>query len=339
MTNYLLNVWYVAAWEEEIVGDALLARTLLDQPRLIYRKQDGGYVMLADRCPHRFAPLHMGERHGDSITCLYHGLQFGPNGKCVHSPYSTTPPANARVASTTTVARYGLVWFWPGDPALADPAAVPDFSFLVGQNVWRRHSSFNGNFELLVDNLMDLSHVDYLHRKSFMTSGTHAESVHEVRDGAGATLWNTWLIPRVRKFPVLEPHFPDDTPIDQHTEMRWDPPASMCLRIRWMPTGSDLSATRWTMINPHIITPETATSSHYFWSCEPDADSEAFARLVFDGEDRPMIEAVQRAMGSAAFWDLKPVILAGDVGAVRARRRLNRLIRAERGETAGEDQG
>ena len=339
MSAYLRNAWYVAAWEHEIEGDALLARTLLDVRRVIYRRRDGaGYVMLADRCPHRFAPLSMGERKGDAIACRYHGLEFGAGGRCTHNPFSSAPlPPHGVIDSPPIVAKHGLLWFWPGEPTLADAAKIPDFSFLDGQDVWRRSSHIRGNYELLVDNLMDLSHVDFLHRETFNTTGTHHESRHEVRDGEGDAIWNTWLIPRVRKFPVLEPHFQGDAPIDQYTEMRWHAPASMALRICWMPGGASIEQARHSIVNPHIITPETATSSHYFWSCDPDAASEAMARAVFEKEDGPMIEAVQAAMGETDFWAMKPMILKGDVGAVRARRRLMRLRRMEAGEPAGAD--
>jgi phenylpropionate dioxygenase-like ring-hydroxylating dioxygenase large terminal subunit len=337
MDTYLRNCWYVAAWEQEIDGDALLTRTLLDVRRVMYRRRDGdGYVMLRDRCPHRFAPLSMGERKGDSIACRYHGLEFGPGGRCTHNPFSSTLPPAAVVDSPPVVARHGLLWFWPGDPHLADPARIPDFSFLDGQAVRRRCSRFAGHYELLSDNLMDLSHVDFLHRQTFNTNGTHTESRHEVRDGDGTTIWNTWMIPRVRKFPVLEPHFPGDAPIDQLTEMRWDAPASMMLRISWLPAGGGPNDARFTMVNPHIITPETATSSHYFWTCGPDDGAEAFARAVFEGEDQPVIEAVQVEMGDSDFWAMKPMILKGDYGAIRARRRLQRLKRVEAGAAVPE---
>ncbi len=336
--HYVRNAWYVAAWEQEIEGDAVLKRTLLDVRRILYRTGDGsGYILLQDRCPHRFAPLSMGERKGDAIACAYHGLEFGAGGRCTHNPFSGTLPGHAVIDSPVVLARHGLVWFWPGDPALADPAAIPDFSFLEGQDVWRRRSHFAGDYELLADNLMDLSHVDYLHRRTFDTAGTHHRSTHTVSDGEGGALWNTWRIPEVRRFPVLEPHFADEAPIDQLTEMRWNAPASMMLRISWLPGGGSERDARYTMVNPHIITPETRTTSHYFWTCAPDAESEAFARAVFEGEDGPMIEAVQGEMGSSDFWAMKPMILKGDVGAVRARRRLIRLRHAEAGLQAGDE--
>lgn len=83
--RFLRNAWYVAAWRDEI-GTALFARRLLDEPLLIYRELSGRMVALADLCPHRFVPLHMGRRHGDAIECAYHGLRFGSNGACGDAP-------------------------------------------------------------------------------------------------------------------------------------------------------------------------------------------------------------------------------------------------------------
>jgi hypothetical protein len=47
-------------------------------------------------------------------------------------------------------------------------------------------------------------------------------------------------------------------------------------------------------------------------------------------EDEPIFIAQQEAMNAEDFWDLKPLILAGDAGAIRARRILRKLINAER---------
>jgi len=335
MATDLKNVWYVAAWEWEIAGEALLARTLLGVPRVMFRRSDGGYALLRDRCPHRFAPLSLGRRTGDVIACRYHGLEFGPDGRCVHHPAGDRLPPRAGVESLPVVARHGLLWFWPGEAARADPATIPDFSFLDGQNVRRCYSHFRANYELLADNLMDLSHVDFLHRDTFQTTGTHAQSKHEVRDGAGETLWNTWLVPDVRRYPILDAHFRDGEKIDQLTEMRWDPPASMRLRIAWRPAAGAPGAARFEVVNPHIVTPETASTSHYFWSCEPTDADEAFARRVFEEEDGPMLEAAQSRMGGDDFWNLEPLVLRADVGAIRARRRLERLRRTESGAAPG----
>ena len=58
--TYLRNAWTVAAWATELPAGELLARTLLDEPLVFYRDASGTPRALADRCPHRFAPLSMG---------------------------------------------------------------------------------------------------------------------------------------------------------------------------------------------------------------------------------------------------------------------------------------
>ena len=118
--------------------------------------------------------------------------------------------------------------------------------------------------------------------------------------------------------------------VDQLLQMRWNAPASMALKILWMPAGATRDQAVFSMINPHIVTPETSTTSHYFWTCERNTESKQFAQAVFETEDKPMIEAVQNRMGSADFWQSKPAIMKQDLAAIRARRRLIKLRHIER---------
>ena len=79
-TPYLLNCWYAAALSTEVPREGMLSRQLLDTGVLLYRKADGQPVALHDRCPHRFVPLSMGQRHGDDVVCRYHALRFDCSG-------------------------------------------------------------------------------------------------------------------------------------------------------------------------------------------------------------------------------------------------------------------
>lgn len=89
--SFLKNAWYCAAWAREITREPL-SRTLLNQKLVFYRKADGTIVAMSDVCPHRFAPMHQGKLHGDVLACPYHGLQFGPDGRCVHNPHGEVIP-------------------------------------------------------------------------------------------------------------------------------------------------------------------------------------------------------------------------------------------------------
>ena len=93
--SFLMNCWYVAAWDHELIDGKLLARTLLEQPVLLYKGDSGKVVALDNRCCHRGAPLSKGRLEGDCVRCMYHGLKFDPSGKCVQIPGQDSDPRQA----------------------------------------------------------------------------------------------------------------------------------------------------------------------------------------------------------------------------------------------------
>src|SRR5262245_28073206 len=125
---YLHNAWYVAAWSDDLADGQLLARTILKEPVVLYRTADGGVAALEDRCPHRFAPLHMGKIvKGDAVQCPYHGLEFDSSGACVLNPHGTKNiPPRARVRSYPVTEKHKAIWIWMGERE-PDLAKVPDF--------------------------------------------------------------------------------------------------------------------------------------------------------------------------------------------------------------------
>lgn len=84
---------------------------MLGDPVVVYRGADGTPVALADRCPHRFAPLTLGKVTGDSIRCPYHGLMFGKDGACLHNPRGNgARPAALSVRSYPVQVQDGVIW-------------------------------------------------------------------------------------------------------------------------------------------------------------------------------------------------------------------------------------
>jgi phenylpropionate dioxygenase-like ring-hydroxylating dioxygenase large terminal subunit len=332
MAEDIRNLWYMAGWEEEIAGAGFLTRTLLGTPMVFFRKADGaGYVALADRCPHRFAPLSRGKREGDNVVCGYHGLTFDPQGKCVRSPFSDSVPPGCEAKSFPVVAKDSILWFWPGDSALADPTAISDFSCMTGSApLGRGHLRFEANYELLTDNLMDLSHVEFLHTGSFGGGGVMFSGKHSVKHDQDA-IWSNWWMANIPP-PPWATFLPTDMKVDHWMDMRWQAPASMLLEVGICATGAGRSQPLIPpLVGPHIITPETETSSHYFYGFPKFAGAESTDAVgaAFKEEDQPMIEAVQRNMGGGDFWAKRPAILPVDGGAIHARRRLMKLRRNE----------
>jgi phenylpropionate dioxygenase-like ring-hydroxylating dioxygenase large terminal subunit len=329
MADYVRNAWYMAAWAEEVPDGGLFSRRLLDQLWLIWRLADGSLAMIEDRCPHRFVALSKGRRDGDRVVCGYHGLGFDQSGACVHSPFPDVQP-QARVAAMPVVERHRGIWFWPGDPALADPSAIPDFAYLddPARPAQRGHLVIKGNYELMTDNLMDLSHAEFIHVESFGTNGSLFGGKQTVRQDPDGAIWNNWDIEGAEPPGWAKAMLGAGAKVDQWLHMRWHAPASMDLTIGMAKVGTGRAELVVPPLrNPHIVTPETKATSHYFYDHAPGEAEAAQARRVFIEEDEPMIASAQDALGDTDFWDARPLILPSDAGAVRARRRLMQLRR------------
>ncbi len=317
---YLRNCWYVAAWAAE-VGDGLFHRRLLGTSVLLYRLQSGEAVAIGNRCPHRFAPLHLGSRVGDAVQCGYHGLIFGSDGRCIGNPQSGGQvPPNTAVARYVLKERHELLWIWLGDPAIADPAMIPNVGFLsdTAATTTPGYLHVRADYQLATDNLMDLSHAVFL----------HAETLGRLTPAlAQGELKVTRENDRVRAaITMRDIHLPIAAgPVDQWLDMTWQAPGVIVLDIGHVATG---------LVRPdhgrraiHIVTPETALTSHYFF--RNAGDGRAFVRDPFSEEDEPMLAQCQAMMDGEDFWALRPAILPSDAGAIRVRRQLDKMIRDE----------
>jgi vanillate O-demethylase monooxygenase subunit len=339
-TRYLNNAWYMAAWSEE-VGDAFLRRRLLEQPVLLFRRQDGTAAALTDRCPHRFAPLSAGTRDGDTVRCAYHGLTFDAAGQCVRNPFSDVIPKGASVRSWPVREQDGIIWLWAGEPDRADATLIPDFGQLAdrdGVPPLRGYMPMNAPYEFATDNLMDLSHIEFVHRGSFAGAGVIFAGEHEVRQD-GDLLHSNWWMPNVAAPPHTFGIYERGMPTDHWLDMRWIAPASMLLEVGATPVGA--SRPEGVIVHQaHIITPESAGTAHYFWATtragdgRPDEQGDAMLRALmsqaFNDEDKPIIEASYANLDGRDFWEARPIFLGIDAGGTRARRLLQRMIDSER---------
>ncbi|HSV84519.1 MAG TPA: aromatic ring-hydroxylating dioxygenase subunit alpha [Ramlibacter sp.] len=336
--KFLKNAWYVGAWASEVTR-ALMPRTLLGQPVLFYRKENGQAVAIGNRCPHRFAPLHMGTLVGDVVECGYHGLKFDCSGACVENPHSEQKiPASAKVPSYPLVERHGLLWIWMGDARSADPALIPGFGHLVSPALKTIGDQMHQkcNYAMVIDNLMDLTHVHYLHAP-YQKVDAFLTAPHEVRQ-EGRRLDSMRFIDSTQAPMSFRPFLdkPDD-PVQYWLNISWDAPGACQLAVGVVPAGRPRGE-GLQRIGTHIVTPEMETTTHYFYASsrnyrldDPAADQEThqWQQIGFHEQDKPMLEAVQAMMGTPDLDSLKPVLLSSDVAAVRVRRILQSLIDAE----------
>lgn len=339
MTAFLRNVWYMVAWSHEL-NDQTLSRRIAGNPTAFFRKQDGSVAALLDRCPHRFAPLSLGQREGDQLVCPYHGLTFDPNGTCVRNPFSDRIPAGTTIPVWACEERDGMVWMWGGDPAAADPGTIPDFSSVrdqPGRKVLRGYTHVKAPYEFCTDNLLDLSHIEWVHRGTFGGEGVIFAGQHSVID-EGTTLHSNWWMPGVPAPAPTRPPFAEGQLTDHWLDMRWNAPASMQLDLGATLPGRPREEGYNIGGQAHIVTPETETTCHYFTcnarhndvdNTELDAILTAMFAQAFDGEDKPLIEASYANLDGRDFWDAKPVSLGIDQGGTRARRKIEAMLKVE----------
>ena len=342
--TYLRNAWYVAAWSDDLADGQLFGTTILKQGIVFYRQSDGKVAALADRCPHRFAPLHMGKViHGDRVQCPYHGLEFDSSGACVHNPHgSKNIPSRARVRSYPVIEKHKAIWVWMGERP-ADASKVPDFSVLDNtapiHSTKRDRITIRANYELVIDNLLDLSHTSYLHDGILGNQETVESDIAVEQEGDDV------IVSRHARdatapglFAILMPSGPGR--VDKFTRMRWMPPSNLRLITGICPPDtSPESGTGYHAI--HMLTPETDRTTHYFFTAvrfnvltTDDAMNRQIQdristtrRFAFEQQDAPVIEAQQQIIDAAG--QAHPVVLAIDVGPVRYKKVLQRLIHAE----------
>lgn len=338
--RFLRNCWYVAGWEDEVPQDGMFERTLLNESILFYRTSDGRITALENRCPHRGAPLHVGRKEGDSVRCGYHGMLFNAAGKCTEIPGQDMIPARACVRSYPVEARDELLWIWMGDPALADPDKIVSYWWHTDPG-WRKKRSYlhyQAPYTLIVDNLLDFSHLAFVHSTTIGTPSTASTRAQvEPIDGGLKVVrryYNDQIQANRRSIATF------DGPADRWQIYEWFAPSFLRLYTGSAPAGTGaheghLVPEAMQYRHCSIQTPETATTTHYWFSHAANFKTETseVIDVVFDGvlrafkEDKDIIEHQQRALKLGRPFE--PMGIAHDSAMVQARRLMKRLLDEE----------
>ncbi len=195
---FIKNIWYVAAWNTEMEPGKILARTIIGNPIVFWRDSNGELIAMEDRCPHRHAALSLGRLEGDEIRCMYHGLKFNQSGKCSHVPGTDRIPPNSDVKTYPVVEKYDWFWVWLGDPELADESKIPraygisndDYAMSPGGGL-----SYEANYQLINDNLTDLTHIDYVHETTLgeATGVVWSDAPYDLTIREDGVIFQRWL--------------------------------------------------------------------------------------------------------------------------------------------------
>jgi vanillate O-demethylase monooxygenase subunit len=344
---FLANTWYVAAWDHELAGGTLLARTILEKPVLLYRGDSGRVVALDNRCCHRGAKLSNGRREGDDVRCMYHGLKFDPAGRCIQIPGQDNIPKGLGVRSYPVHERRGLVWIWMGDPAKADPGSILDIPYLANP-AWRGvpdYMHYKANYLLIVDNLSDFAHLAFVHTKTLGGSEEYAYkskplAIERLEDGFRVERWhmNADCPPFHRK--VVK----DLGKVDRRNVGRMHVPGIFFLESAFAPAGSGLEQGNLQHAkqyrNCQFFTPETRRSTHFFWNYLHDYElhdpsiAQSLRDSMVEGfmEDKFIIEGQQEMLDADPGFKMNAIV--ADAPLAHFRRTLDRMITNETQEPA-----
>ena len=333
MSKFLNNYWYVAANSEEL-KDKPIARIILGNPIVLFRGKSGKIGALDDRCAHRLTPLSLGRIDGDQLECGYHGWTYDCAGKCVRLPGLETPQ-KITVKSFPLVEKWGWVFIWMGDPDKADNNTLPDFH-VMGEDKWVGDGGMlrvEAHCDLIRDNLLDLTHAKYTHKQTLATEDVDRVPVTAERVG------DLVRVKRVMKNIQPSPFFARAVGYTQNIIHRqtteFTPGCNIVIRLR----GNSSPGTSENLKNGlrvlNAMTPETSTSTHYFWWLGRDynQDNTSLTQWMKDAnartflEDKTVLEAQQQNMTREP--NQRPVPSPADKGLTLAAKLTEELLQGE----------
>ena len=339
---YPKNAWYVACTPDEIDAKPL-GRTICNERIVFYRAEQGKVAAVEDFCPHRGAPLSLGYVEDGLLVCGYHGLAMGCDGKTAAMPNQRVQHFPC-IRRFPVIERYGFIWVWPGDEALADPAQLPHLQWAESPE-WAYGGGLYHiacDYRLMVDNLMDLTHETYVHASSIGQKEIDEAPVNTRVDGSEvitSRFMENISAPPFWRAALRANGLDEDAPVDRWQICRFTPPSHVLIEVGVAHAGHGgydaPEQYKASSIVVDFITPENDTSIWYFWGMARRFkvdDSELTDRIregqgkIFS-EDLEMLERQQRNL--LRYPERNLLKLNIDAGGVQARRIIERMVKAE----------
>jgi len=337
MEPLVRNAWYIAAWVHEL-DDGPIARKIMGEAMVLFRDSDGKASALEDRCCHRGVKLSLGKTVDLGLQCGYHGLVFDGSGACVDNPGEKLNPSY-QVRAFPAVERQKMIWVWTGEPARADESQIVDFPYPDREGEWNFHFGryeIEANYMFMIDNLMDLTHLGYVH---LSTIGGHPDEqniaeLDTVRTDRGAK-YVRWMMNSTPP-PAFVKAGKFDGPVDRWGEFEYIAPGTV---LQWAGAHDAGTGGREDRNKPgglvfriiHQATPADDTSYHYFFaSAVRGQPTEGAANIAFHEanreaflEDKLFIEAQQDAVSLSP--DRRLILREHDKAVAYSRQAIHQL--------------
>lgn len=345
---FIKNTWYVACRAEEVQLKSL-GRTICAEKIVFYRGKNNEVAAVADFCPHRGAPLSLGHINKDGhLVCGYHGLTIGSDGKVLAMPSQRVQdfPCNKSFA---TLEKYGFIWVWPGDQSCVRPEELPTLAWAESQT-WTYDGGLfhvHCDYQLMIDNLMDLSHETYVHAGSIgqkeidttlpttKTQGDHVTTERHMNNVTAPPFW---------KMALRGNQLEDDVAVDRWQICRFSPPSHVHIDVGVAHAGHGgyhaADNKKVASIVVDFITPETETSHWYFWGMARNfqIDNQTLTAQIRDGQQQIFSEDLaileQQQQNILQHPERQLLMLNIDAGGVQSRKVIQRLLAQEQANSA-----
>jgi phenylpropionate dioxygenase-like ring-hydroxylating dioxygenase large terminal subunit len=332
------NCWYVAAGGVE-VGRRPLGRKLLGTHVVLFRKENGDPVAMEDHCPHRGYRFSDSKLLGDSIQCGYHGMVFNSQGQCTKMTGAGAVPPVMRVRTYPVVEKRVYIWIWIGDPDKADPALIPPTPYEDRDDfhhVFYYPLPFAGNFQLAQDNLLDATHVSYLHANLLDNEDkvefTSADEVATIEgNDIKRVITMTGFVPNESVHQLW--HVPIGKPLKRVITVVNHLPCAVNIRNEFfdMNDGGRIVSERVTAIG---LVPADRNHAYHFTAVSssfPQTDEDKEAQLRVLNQDIYACEQIQKHFEEDAESAVEISVQTDKLG-ITSRRLIDAMVRKEEGD-------
>ena len=339
---FIQNAWYVACALSELQGlqDRPLGRTICNQKIAFFITADQQVAAVEDFCPHRGAPMSLGQVCNGHLRCGYHGLLMDGQGQVLEMPQQRVR-GFPRTRSFPVQLRYGFVWVWPGDADRADPALMPQFDFMSHPD-WAYGGGLyhvKADYRLMIDNLMDLTHETYVHANSIGQPELEETSSETLTDGDRVItqrFMSDIQAPPFWQMAMQAQGLDPEAKVDRWQICRFSPPSHVMIDVGVALAGRGgfhaPSEVKAYSVVVDFITPETETSHWYHWGMARNfkANDPALTEKIRTGQGKIFaedLEMLERQQANISHWPQRKLLkLNIDAGGVKSRVVIDRRI-------------
>jgi phenylpropionate dioxygenase-like ring-hydroxylating dioxygenase large terminal subunit len=285
---FVRNLWYFAVHSRDLKAGGMRHMTILGDPVVLGRTNEGEAFALRDLCPHRGVPLSAGKIVDGTVECPYHGWRFKPSGQCSLIPSLVgkegVDASKISVRKYPLTERNGLVWIFMPDEQQAAAAIPPPPDLPVwpdARPTLIEAQLFPCPIDYAVVGLMDPAHGPFVHRAWWWRSqkSSYAKAKKYAPSHLGFTMVTHAPSSNSTLYKLLGG--------DRTTEISFQLPG---IRIEHIKAGRNqiIGLTTCTPLNET----ETQVTQTFFWNIGWIAPFMPIAKhvaRVFLGQDRNMV--------------------------------------------------